>query len=173
MRGDKASGTLNGGSGFTLSEDLCEPSLDAMYTPKVTILLAEDSDDDAFFFERALKKVGAGYPFVRAGNGKAAIEMVSAGAASPAHPFLIFLDLKMPIMSGFDVLTWLASAKMDAKPRVLVLSGSNDQADRARAFSLGAADYLVKPITADVLRAKINEGMAPSDPPAPEMGAPN
>ena len=62
-------------------------------------------------------------------------------------PFLIFLDLKMPVMSGFDVLQWLKNSGL--KPQVIVLSGSNDQADRSRAFSLGATDYLVKPISSE------------------------
>lgn len=132
-----------------------------------TILLAEDSDDDAFFFERAVKKACLGCSFVRAGNGKIAIEMLSG----KVEPFLVFLDLKMPVMSGFDVLMWLASSARGAKPKVIVLSGSNDQADRTRAFSLGASDYLVKPITPEVLRAKISEELAAANLPPAEMGA--
>lgn len=124
-------------------------------TPKTnapSILLAEDSEDDAFFFQRALKKSSVVCGFIHAGNGKIAIEALQK--ANPP-PILIFLDLKMPVMSGFDVLEWLKASALEAKPRVVILSGSNDQADRERALSLGASDYLVKPIVADELRRRI------------------
>ena len=110
------------------------------------ILLAEDSDDDAFFFERALRKACTPCSLVRARNGKIAIELLSGSSASALEPLLIFLDLKMPVMSGFDVLAWLASSPIASKPKVFVLSGSNDQTDKERALALGAAEYLVKRI---------------------------
>jgi CheY-like chemotaxis protein len=120
------------------------------------VFLAEDSEDDAFFFERALRKANVGCSFLRAENGKVAIEMLRR-EMSPVGlwPVLIFLDLKMPVMSGFEVLEWLRLLRVDPLPNVIVLSGSNDQDDRARAQSLGAAEYLVKPITADILRELI------------------
>ena len=118
------------------------------------ILLAEDSDDDAFFFQRAFLKVKAGCALVRAENGKVALETLRARLdRSEPMPLLFFLDLKMPVMSGFEVLEGLRI--FDSVPKVIVLSGSNDQNDRSRALSLGAADYLVKPITTDVLRERI------------------
>ena len=142
-----------------------------MNKPSPAILLAEDSDDDAFFFERALKKACTPCSLVRARNGKVAIEILSGVLSSGVEPLVIFLDLKMPVMSGFDVLAWLASAQFEAKPKVFVLSGSNDQADKERAVSLGAAGYLVKPITADDLRAKIAEELNASNPAGVETGA--
>lgn len=120
------------------------------------VFLAEDSEDDAFFFERALRKANVGCSFLRAENGKVAIEMLRRETA-PAGlwPVLIFLDLKMPVMSGFEVLEWLSLQAVDPLPKVIVLSGSNDHDDMERALRLGAADYLVKPITAEILREKI------------------
>jgi len=122
------------------------------------VLLAEDSDDDAYFFQRAFKKSCVECTVLRVANGKQAIEILDqTGTDASTPPFLVFLDLKMPVMSGFDVLEWLKSSTMDRKPQVIVLSGSNDQADQARALALGAVEYLVKPITADVLRKRISE----------------
>jgi CheY-like chemotaxis protein len=93
---------------------------------------------------------------LRAENGKVAIEMLGREAAqSGLWPILIFLDLKMPVMSGFEVLEWLRFSGIDPLPKVIVLSGSNDHADIERALSPGAADYLVKPITAEILRERI------------------
>jgi len=120
-----------------------------------TILLAEDSDDDAYFFQRAFGRAALSCQLLRANNGKAAVELLGESRCSGTTPLLIFLDLKMPVMSGFDVLQWLKSSGLSPMPTVIVLSGSNDHADRSRAFSLGAADYLVKPITAELLRERV------------------
>lgn len=120
------------------------------------ILLAEDSDDDAFFFERAFRKAAAGCSLLRAENGKRAVEMLARlGKRAEAPPLLCFLDLKMPVMNGFEVLEWLRFSGLKYKPKVIVLSGSNEQGDRKKALELGAADYLVKPITAELLRERI------------------
>lgn len=119
------------------------------------ILLAEDSEDDAYFFQRALKKTCLPCSFVRAANGKAAIQILEklrSGEHGSQLPDLVFLDLKMPVMSGFEVLEWLQAADFNPPLKVIVLSGSNDHADRLRAASLGAAAYLVKPIAPDELK---------------------
>jgi CheY-like chemotaxis protein len=116
-----------------------------------SILLAEDSDDDAYFFQRALKKTCLPCRLLRAANGKLAIQMLEEifnGDPQPQRaPDFVFLDLKMPVMSGFEVLEWIKHSHNSKGLRVIVLSGSNDQADRARAEGLGASEYLVKPIT--------------------------
>ncbi|HWD19991.1 MAG TPA: response regulator [Verrucomicrobiae bacterium] len=62
-------------------------------------------------------------------------------------PDFIFLDLKMPVLSGFEVLAWLGSRAILDSSTVVVLSGSNQESDKIRALNLGAAGYLVKPIS--------------------------
>ena len=126
--------------------------------PSPRILLAEDSDDDAYFFERAIRKSGLQCSFVRARNGKIATDLLQEAANKSEFVDLLFLDLKMPVMSGFEVLEWMRAANLARTPKVLVLSGSNDHSDRLRATELGAADYIVKPIAADVLRDRIGGG---------------
>jgi DNA-binding response OmpR family regulator len=123
--------------------------------PKPIILLAEDSDDDAYFFERAFGRASLSCELKRAANGKIAVELLDHSRLTGTTPSLIFLDLKMPVMSGFDVLEWLKHSRLSPMPPVIVLSGSDDHADRAHAFSLGAADYLVKPITIEILRDRV------------------
>ena len=77
-------------------------------------------------------------------------------------PILVFLDLKMPVTSGFEVLQWLKGAGINPPLYVIVLSGSNDHADRLRAKTLGASDYMVKPICPDVLKSRLQMVMDPS-----------
>jgi len=123
------------------------------------ILLAEDSDDDAFFFERALAKCTIPCGIIRARNGKIAIEKLQKafnGAPHERVPDLIFLDLKMPVMSGFEVLEWLKQNNPNPPFKVIVLSGSNDHEDRDRAKALGGVDYIVKPIGSKELARRIH-----------------
>ena len=119
-------------------------------TTKACILLVEDTEDDAYFFKRRLEKSGLDCTLHRVGNGAQAVAFLQKAAASQpeAFPQIIFLDLKMPIMNGFDVLEWLRGQPFGAQMPVVILSGSEHQNDRERAAQLGATDYLVKPITA-------------------------
>jgi CheY-like chemotaxis protein len=59
---------------------------------------------------------------------------------------VVFLDLKMPVLNGFEVLEWMATKPFPREMRVIVLSGSDHHEDRSRAAQLGATDYLVKPV---------------------------
>lgn len=120
-----------------------------------SVLLAEDSEDDAFFFQRALKKTALPCAFRRVANGKQAIQVIQdamAGVGGVTLPDVLFLDLKMPVKSGFDVLDWLKTQPATAM-KVVVLSGSNDHADRLRVSAAGVSEYLVKPITQEDLKA--------------------
>ncbi|HYE32970.1 MAG TPA: response regulator [Methylomirabilota bacterium] len=126
--------------------------------PSPVILLAEDSEDDAYFFQRALRRTGLPHTLQRARNGKLAVEALKEAIEAPeadALPHIIFLDLKMPIMGGFDVLEWIRSSPASGRSPVVVLSGSDEAADRAKAAELGAHGYLVKPISESQLREQL------------------
>jgi len=120
------------------------------------ILLVEDNEDDAFAFRWALKKAQINRPLFVATDGKQAIEYL-AGEGSfsdrSAHPLpsLVFLDLKLPYFTGWDVLTWVRSNMPSCPFDVVILSGSDEARDHERARELGAADYLVKPATPEQL----------------------
>jgi CheY-like chemotaxis protein len=61
-------------------------------------------------------------------------------------PDLALLDLKMPRLNGFDLLTWIRRDPTLRRLPVVVLSSSNHLADVTRAYDIGANSYLVKPI---------------------------
>lgn len=123
-----------------------------MAASEQSVLLVEDSDDDAFFFQRALSKTGLGTSITRIKDGGAAVEHLKNSAGK--EPFLIFLDLKLPVLSGFDVLKWIRENGISAE--VIVLSGSDLEADKKLARELGASDYLVKPISVEQLNQRLN-----------------
>src|SRR6185312_10084522 len=110
------------------------------------LLLVEDDENDAYFFRRKLQQSGLTFEIQRALDGRAAIEFLQKASASNALPSAVFLDLKMPILNGFDVLMWMQKQNFDAPIPVIVLSGSEEQPDMDRARQLGAAEYLVKPV---------------------------
>ena len=125
---------------------------------KVKILLVEDSEDDAFFFERVLKKSNQECDYARLGNGRDAVDLLESMArqeSSNPQSILMFLDLKMPVLNGFDVLSWIRENNFPHPLHVVVLSGSDDPRDRERAQALGAADYVVKPISMRRLEEEI------------------
>ncbi len=131
----------------------------------VRILLVEDSEDDAFFFRWTLKKLGLACEVVHVIDGAAAVTYLDGvHGGSVAKPDIVFLDLKLPKFSGFDVLNWILRHPFEPKLNVIMLSGSEHASDLQRAEDLGAAGYCVKPISVEQLRARLappNSGSSP------------
>lgn len=119
------------------------------------VLLAEDSEDDAFFFRWTLRKSGLACHLVHVWDGQQAIRYLEACREPGAlRPDLVFLDLKMPARTGFEVLEWIRDHPFDPPLDPAVLSGSEHAGDVARGTALGATAYFVKPISASHLQAR-------------------
>ena len=102
-----------------------------------TILIVED---DKFLRELATQKLRAeGFQVLEAENGEEALEMMQA-----KDPSLVILDLILPGIDGFQVLTKIKSEPKWASLPVIILSNLGQEDDIAKAKSLGATDYLVK-----------------------------
>lgn len=116
---------------------------------KTPILLVEDSEDDLFFFRRLFAKAGINAPVAVATDGQQAINYLGRAidgdnGSKPEVPRLIFLDLKLPLRGGFEVLEWIRAQPRLARVAVVVLSSSAETRDVVQAFNLGAQGYLVK-----------------------------
>lgn len=116
------------------------------------ILVVDDDEDSIVLLENALDMAGARSRRVVARNGREAIDYLSglgpfADRKKFPWPTLILLDLKMPIMDGFEVLQWFRQAKARKELVIVVMTASNDECDRERAMTLGAAAYYVKPVS--------------------------
>jgi CheY-like chemotaxis protein len=114
------------------------------------ILLVEDSEHDVFLMKRALKQAEIQNPVYVVGDGERAIDYLAGNgefADREAYPFpaLVFLDLKLPLKSGHDVLEWIRQAAGMVELVVVVLTTSDEPSDINRAYKLGANSYLVKP----------------------------
>ena len=112
------------------------------------ILLVEDDPNDVLFFKYAMKKESVVNPLQVASDGQQAIDYLQ-GAGKFANreefplPDLIVLDLKLPFVMGLDVLQWIRK-QPELSPIVVILSSSQEEADIAAAYRLGANAYLVK-----------------------------
>jgi len=121
-----------------------------------TILHVEDDPNDTLLFEHACRKAGVVFDLQAVSDGDQAIAYLRGAedfSDRGKHPLpkLILLDLKMPRVSGFDVLAWLRSETSLNKVPVVVLTSSNHDADVKRAYDLGARSYLIKPVGFEAL----------------------
>jgi len=120
-------------------------------------LLVEDNEDDVFFMKRAFRDARLPNQLHVVNSGDAAMDYLSnrgrfSNPAEYPKPDMVFLDLKMPGMDGFDVLSWMRRQQGLTVP-VAVLTSSPEDSDRKRARELGADCYLLKPPTQAMLRS--------------------
>jgi CheY-like chemotaxis protein len=121
-----------------------------------TILLVEDNEDDVFLMTRALNAAHIENPMSVVEDGQQAVDYLSGAgpfADRDAYPLpvIVFLDLKLPIMMGLEVLAWIRADPKFADIIVVVLTSSNEPSDLKEAYRLGANSYVVKPPDADQL----------------------
>jgi CheY-like chemotaxis protein len=125
-----------------------------------TVLYAEDDANDAFFMEIAFEDLKRAESLRIVTNGKKAIEYLT-GAGEFADrvkypaPTLLLLDVKMPAMSGLEVLAWVRARPEFRTLPVVVFSSSTQDADIEFCRAHGANAYLVKPSNADNLAALV------------------
>ena len=114
------------------------------------ILLVDDSPVMRRYIARTLQMTGLAASIHEAANGAEAM-----CKAFEVHPDLVITDLNMPGMSGAELVAGMsASAELRHIP-VLVLSADRTSARPAELLRAGAAGYLTKPITPQVLRARL------------------
>jgi CheY-like chemotaxis protein len=115
------------------------------------ILLVEDQEDDILLARRALKQAGITNPLQIVRSGEEAVayllgEGKYANRAEYPLPTLILLDLRMPGMDGYEVLSWIRQQDGLRGMPVIVLTSSNLLSDVNRAYQLGANSFFVKDV---------------------------
>ena len=116
------------------------------------ILLVEDNEDDVFLMKHALTNAGVANPVFVVDSGAQAIDYLSGTGVYRDRgkypmPVIVFLDLKLPLMSGHEVLAWIRGQRQLEGLVVVVLTSSDEPSDVRRSYSLGANSYLVKPLS--------------------------
>jgi CheY-like chemotaxis protein len=121
-----------------------------------SVLYAEDDENDAYFMRRAFAKAGLPHSLHVVSDGRAALDYLDGrdGYADRAlHPLpsLVLLDVKLPYLTGLDVLRWIRERRAFDNVPVVMLTSSNQERDLRAAFRNGANGYLLKPSNADEL----------------------
>jgi two-component system response regulator len=118
----------------------------------VEILLVEDNLDDAELTITALRKKNLASALTHVEDGEEALEFLFAQGRfaerqGAEHPKLVLLDLKMPKLSGLEVLKIIKNNEQTASIPVVILTSSKEEPDIQTAYTLGANSYIVKPVT--------------------------
>lgn len=109
--------------------------------PGPRILYADDDENDQFFLRRAFRKLRDGVELHSVSDGVAAIEELQRSV-----PEVMLADVKMPRVSGFELLSWIRSQSPPLRDMpVIMLSSSPQPRDFAEAERLKANGYFVKP----------------------------
>jgi CheY-like chemotaxis protein len=132
--------------------------------PKHTaILLAEDNDNDAFFIQRAFEEARVANPLHRVRDGQETIEYLGGHGIYKdrdqfPYPCFLLLDLRMPRVSGFEVLQWIRSHPEHKDLPVVVLTAEKEDPLVQKARDLGATSLFRKtPLFEDMV--KLVEGL--------------
>jgi CheY-like chemotaxis protein len=115
------------------------------------ILLVDDCDDDIVLVRKAFQRAYLPNPIHVVRSGEEAIaflmgEKQYANRQEYPLPDLILLDLKMPKIDGFEVLSWIRNQPGIRGIAVVVLTSSDQIRDVNKAYALGANSFLVKPV---------------------------
>jgi CheY-like chemotaxis protein len=115
-----------------------------------TILVVDDLPANRDLMARRLER--SGFRVLSAASGPEALELVRRGSVD-----LVLLDIMMPGMTGFDVLRTLRATRSSAALPVLMVTAKTDSDDVVEALSLGANDYIFKPVDYPVALARIQK----------------
>jgi serine phosphatase RsbU (regulator of sigma subunit) len=116
------------------------------------ILIADDEPFNVDYLEQELEETGC--EILTAADGQEALDRVQA-----APPDLILLDMMMPVLDGFEVLTRLKTNPATRDIPVIVISAQSDLRSVVRGIQLGAEDYLPKPFEPILLRARVSSSL--------------
>jgi CheY-like chemotaxis protein len=109
---------------------------------KTNFLIADDDADDANLFCEALSQIDPVTKCFIAENGREVLELLSGGINNPD---IIFLDINMPIMNGWECLKRLKEDTTFKNIPVVMYSTSSAKKDVEKAYGLGALIFLSKP----------------------------
>ncbi len=118
-----------------------------MSEDKLEVLIVEDNPGDAYMIKEMLNDLKLTLNITVAKDGQAALDILKN--IRNGKPGLVILDLNLPKVNGFEVLTYIKSSQTLRSIPVVVMTGSLRGEDEQRSRELGAIDYCIKPSTAD------------------------
>jgi DNA-binding response OmpR family regulator len=113
-----------------------------------TILIVDDVEDNRMLLERALRS--SGYETVSVSSGREALSILSQTRAD-----MVLLDWMMPELSGLDTLRGIREMYPNSKLPVIMCTAIGEEMSVVAALHAGANDYITKPISIPILRARM------------------
>jgi two-component system response regulator len=119
--------------------------------PRKTILLVEDNPDDVDLTLRAFNRHNVANDVVVACDGEEALDYLFASGVHAdrdpaALPTVVLLDLKLPKVTGLDVLKRMRTDDRTRRVPVVILTSSDEEHDIATSYDLGANSFVRKPV---------------------------
>ncbi len=127
-----------------------------MDSNKSTILVVDDTPENIDIVTGILHDT---YKIKAALNGKKAIEI----ARKSPHPDMILLDIMMPEMDGYEVCKILKEDPITAKIPIIFVTAMSSEENEEKGLELGAVDYISKPISPSITKARVRTHIALSD----------
>ena len=133
-----------------------------MENTELEILLVEDNVNDAELAIRALRKNNIANHIIHLKDGAVTLDFLFGkgeyeGRNINNKPKVILLDLKMPKVSGIEVLEKIKSNELTKKIPVVMLTSSKEHSDVEKSYLLGANSYIVKPVDFESFRKTVND----------------
>lgn len=117
-------------------------------------LVIDDDSEDVAMIVNALEEDCNIAEIVTLTSGEGVVALLDDGSF---RPDIIFLDLNMPKMNGFDVLDAIRSRDLLATLPIVILTTSHHSADMRTSFQGLASSYVVKPVSHAILKAKLEQ----------------
>lgn len=114
------------------------------------ILIVDDEPFNVDYLQQELEELN--YQLITASNGREALDKIQSHL-----PDLVLLDLQMPVLDGFAVLSEIKADNDLRNLPVIIVSAANDSRSIVKGIKQGAEDYLTKPVDADLLVQKVKE----------------
>jgi CheY-like chemotaxis protein len=127
----------------------------------VTILLVEDDPGHARLIEKNLRRSNITNEIITISDGQQAIDYLfgegkHAGAKHPS-PMLVLLDLNLPVLDGYQVLSRMKGDERTKRIPVVILTTTDDAREVARCYDLGCNVYVTKPVDYEQFSEAIRE----------------
>lgn len=113
------------------------------------VIIAEDEDTNSFYLYEVIKETGA--TIIQATNGKEVVDYIFSGKKAD----LILMDIKMPVMNGFDAVKEIHKKTKDIP--IIAQTAYAMYDERKKAMDSGFTDYITKPIDPDLLIESIRK----------------
>ena len=117
---------------------------------KPKVLIVDDEPFNVDYLEQRLEDLNC--QIITASDGKEALDKIKR-----EEPDLVLLDLMMPILDGFAVLSEVKADPVLRDIPIIIISADSDSKSIVRGIKQGADDYLTKPVNADLLLKKVRE----------------